>query len=121
MERRNKLRFEVHQPISAKVLTKEGEGQLVQGILENISGSGLRMVTETPLASGTALRIDLPDSMILAEVRYCAPIEAHALTPKIARYSLGLEMNQVLTDMGELGRLMQGIMGLHASTDLLKK
>ena len=94
---------------------------MVQGTLENISGSGLRIVTETPLASGTALRIDLPDSMILAEVRYCAPIEAHALTPEIARYSLGLEMKQVLNDMGELGRLMQGIMGLQTSTDLLRK
>ena len=121
MERRSKLRFEVHQPISAKVLCTEGESQIVHGTLENISGSGLRVVTETPLASGTALRIDLPDSMILAEVRYCATLAAHALTPEVTRYSLGLEMKQVLNDMGELGRLMHGIMGVQSSTHVLKK
>ena len=121
MERRSKLRFEVHQPISAKVLSKDREGQIVNGTLENISGSGLRIVSETPLTSGTALQIDLPDSMILAEVRYCKPLDSHVLSPGVPRYSLGLEMKQVLNDMGELGRLMQGIMGLHAAADAVRK
>ncbi len=121
MERRSKLRFEVHQPISAKVLSTGGKNQIVHGTLENISGSGLRVVSETSLPSGTALQINLPDSMILAEVRYCEPLEPHSLRPEIPRYSLGLEMKQVLNNMGELGRLMQGIMGQSAATDAVRK
>ena len=81
MERRSRLRFEVHQPITAKVLSEQGGGQVVTGTLENISGSGLRIVTHTKLREGWALQIDLPDAMILAEVRYCEPLEPHSLRP----------------------------------------
>ena len=121
MERRSRLRFEVHQPISAKVLSKDAEGQIVQGTLENISGSGLRVISEKPLMSGTALQIDLPDAMILAEVRYCEPLDSHVLSPQVARYALGLEMKQVLNDMGELGRLMQAIMGQSVPFEAVRK
>ena len=111
MERRSKIRLEVHQPILAKVLSNWGENTLLEGELENISGSGLRVISETEAPPGAAIEIELPDAMVLAEVRYCEMLEPHSLRPGVKRFAIGLEMKEVLNDMGQLAQLIHGIMG----------
>ena len=113
MERRTKIRFDLHQPIKAKVL---GDGAGIAdaeifGVLENISGSGLCIISDRPLPIGAAIQIDLPDSMVLAEVRYVTPHAPHALNLNTPRFSVGLEMKEILSQISELAWLIEGITG----------
>ena len=119
MERRVKIRFDVHQPLKAKVLGDglNTEDQEISGTLENISGSGLRIISEKPLPLGAAIQIDLPDSMVLAEVRYVGPHDPHSLTPEIPRYAIGLEMKEILNQMSQLATLIEGIKGQSRVTE----
>ena len=119
MERRTKIRFDVHQPLKAKVLGDglNSEDQEIVGTLENISGSGLRIISECPLPLGAAIQIDLTDSMVLAEVRYVGPHEPHVLTPEIPRFAIGLEMKEILNQMSQLATLIEGIRGQSKVTD----
>ena len=117
MERRTTIRFDLHQPLKAKVLGDgvEKQDEEIQGTLENISGSGLRIILERPLPEGAAIQIDLPDSIVLAEVRYTVMHEPHALHPEIPRYAIGLEMKEVLSNMSQLASLIHGITGQSTS------
>lgn len=122
MERRSKIRFDIHQPLSAKIM---GDGdtipdQTITGTLDNISGSGLRILCDQPIRSGAAIQIDIPDAMILAEVRYSELIESHPLRPDETRYAIGLVMKQVLSDMGQLARMIEGIMGQSRNEDSVR-
>ena len=123
MERRSKIRFDINQPLSAKLI---GNGitthdQIINGTLENISGSGLRILSDASLPAGSAIQIDLPDSMILAEVRYSEPAEPHPLRPDEKRYAVGLSMHEVLSDISQLARMVEGIMGLAKKTDPVRR
>ena len=113
MERRNKIRFEIHQPILARVIGNGADvpDQTISGTLDNISGSGLRIFTAEPIPAGAAIQIDLPDAMVLAEVRYSVLAEPHPLRPDEKRYAIGLVMQQVLNNMGQLAHMIDGIMG----------
>ena len=113
MERRSKIRFDIQQPFVAKIIGNGDDvpDRTISGTLENISGSGLRIYSDQPIAAGAAIQIDLPDAMILAEVLYSEPAEPHPLRPEESRYAIGLVMQQVLQDMGQLARMIEGIMG----------
>ena len=122
MERRSKIRFDISQPLSAKLIGNgvTTQDQVINGILENISGSGLRIISDTALPAGAAIQINLPDSMILAEVRYSEPAEPHPLRPDEKRYAIGLSLQEVLSDMSQLARMVEGIMGLAKKTDSVR-
>ena len=122
MERRSKIRFDISQPLSAKLIGNgvTTQDQIINGFLENISGSGLRIISDTPLPAGAAIQINLPDSMILAEVRYSEAAEPHPLRPDEKRYAIGLSMQEVLSDMSQLARMVEGIMGLAKKADTVR-
>ena len=119
MERRAKLRFDAHQPLQAKVLG-DGEQRLDQeitGILENISGSGLRIISINPVPVGAAIQINLADSIILAEVRYLADHEPSPLQPDVPLFAIGLELKEILSRMNQLATLINGFSEQVKSTD----
>ena len=123
MERRSKIRFDINQPLSARLIGNgvTTQDQIINGTLENISGSGLRILSDAPLPAGAAIQIDLPDSMILAEVRYSEPAKPHPLRPDEKCYAIGLSMQEVLSDISQLARMVEGIMGRSKKTDPVRR
>jgi len=65
----------------------------------DFSGSVLKLIANAPIAPGTAIKIEMEDSMILGEAVYCRE--------ESKRYVVGVELNQVLTGLAELGRRLQ--------------
>jgi hypothetical protein len=69
----------------------------------NISGSGMRIVVDRPLPVNAAVRVDLENSMFLAEVCYC--------NRDGATHTIGLTVDQVLHDTPDLLSLWRALDG----------
>lgn len=94
MEQRREPRFEADQPVLLTVLS-EPEIR-VHGRVRNASGRGLGLVTPSPVPPGAAIRIEIDDSMVLGEAIYCrSDRDGHFI---------GVELDQVLVGLTELGR-----------------
>ena len=76
--------------------------------MTNVSEGGYKLVLGRPLPCGTAIEVELPDAVLLGEVRYCVQDGPD-------RFGIGLENLQILSNIGELGRLVNGIMGASAA------
>ena len=66
--------------------------------IRNISGRGIGLELEGPVAAGTAVKIEVEDALLLGEVIYCRKDEAS--------FYLGVEIEQALTGLAELGRMV---------------
>jgi hypothetical protein len=97
MEQRREPRFETDQPVEITVLG-DLEVRLAARV-RNASGRGLALETTEAVAPGTALRIDLDDAVVLGEAVYCRPGSGTHL--------IGVELDQVLCGLAELGRRLQ--------------
>jgi hypothetical protein len=97
MEQRREPRFGVDQPVAITLL-RDPKVQL-QATVADLSGSGLKLIANAPIAPGTAIQIEMDDSMILGEAVYCRE--------ELNLYVVGVELNQVLTGLAELGRQLQ--------------
>ena len=75
------------------------EGQLV-----NLSGGGFRLLANGRIRLNAAVRIDMPDAVLLGEVCYC-----HAAGD--GTFAIGLESQQILSHTRDLARLMQSLAG----------
>jgi len=96
MDQRREPRFEADQPVIVTVLT-EPETRL-QARVKNASGRGLGLVTEVGIPPGAAIRIEIDDSMVLGEAIYCRPDPGG--------HFVGIELDQVLVGLTELGRIL---------------
>jgi hypothetical protein len=68
----------------------------MEGLVRNASGRGLGVVTPARVEPGAALRIEIEDAVVLGEAIYCRPErEGHFI---------GIELDQVLVGLTELGR-----------------
>ena len=102
MERRCAPRFRTDQAVTVTDL--EAPGQIIQGILANVSGHGFGLVLERPLPINAAVRVDLHDAMLLGEVCYCEPVAGRQ------GYGIGIRAEHVLTESNELAALMRSLM-----------
>lgn len=66
-------------------------------MLVESSGHGLRVTLNRKLSPGTLVKIELPDSLILAEVCHCSQ--------QGVQYIAGLKVDQVLSGLKELTAL----------------
>jgi len=100
MEQRENPRFPVHVEVRYTVL---GDApQTCTGYACDVSERGLRLVTETDLQPGVFLRIELDDSTLFAEVKYCAPwMDIHVA---------GVYVEEVLLGVSELSKLVMATM-----------
>lgn len=69
------------------------------GRVKDYSGRGLGLETPQPIQPGSALKIELDDAIILGEAVYCRQEAGYSF--------IGIELNQVLTGLAELGRCLQ--------------
>jgi hypothetical protein len=94
MEQRREPRFRADQPVLVTILN-EPEIRL-EARVTNASGRGLGLVTPIPVAPGSAIRIEMDDSMMLGEAIYCRSDRDG--------YFLGVELDQILVGLTELSR-----------------
>ena len=70
--------------------------------VKNASGRGLGLVTPTPIPAGAPIRIELEDAVVLGEAIYCRSDEDG--------HFVGVEMDQMLVGLTELGRRLEALM-----------
>lgn len=94
MEKRREPRFQADQPVTVTVLTESRQD--VPARVRNVSGRGLGVVASARVEPGAGLLIELEDTKVLAEAIYCRP------DPE--GFFIGIEMDQMLVGLTELGR-----------------
>jgi hypothetical protein len=70
----------------------------------NLSGRGLSLTTKIPVPVGTAVRIDVNDNILLGEV-------CHSSESGPSEFVCGVRLEQALTAVHDLSRLVSGLMG----------
>ena len=106
MDERKDFRFETNQPVSLTILgrhSRDADTHL-SACTVNISGRGISLTTETSVPMGSAVRLDVNDNILLGEV-------CHSRQTGPAEYICGVRLEQALTAVGDLSRLVSGIMG----------
>ncbi len=107
MDRRKERRITADRPIRLTILGADSSGsQDVQheGKLLDCSGRGMRVELPVAARPGAALRIDMDDQILLGEVCYCQPGPS-------GTYSVGLQMEQSLSNLDDLSRLVKALIG----------
>ena len=94
MDKRREPRFHADQPVRVTVLSEPPER--IEARVRNASGRGLGLLTSTPVSPGSAIRIEIDDDVVLGEAIYCrGERDGHFV---------GVELDQVLVGLTELGR-----------------
>lgn len=97
MDQRREPRFQIDQNVAITVL---GAGsRLETGRVINASGRGLAIALPHPIPPGTAIKIEIDDSLVLGEAVYCrATGNSHLV---------GVELDQVLCGLSQLARKLE--------------
>ena len=92
MNQRREPRLPVDQPVEVTVY---GVPDIhLKATIRNASGRGIGLELEGPLATGSALKITLPDAILLGEVIYCRS--------QGGVWYAGIELDQSLCGLAEL-------------------
>ena len=98
MNQRREMRFQANESVAITVL---GEADIrFRGHMKNVSGRGIGLETEIPVVVGTAIKIELEDSLLLGEVIFCRQDEAS--------FYVGVELEHALNGLAELSRIVSG-------------
>jgi hypothetical protein len=68
--------------------------------VKSASSRGLGIEVAQPLSTGTPIKIALEDDLLMGEVIYCRKEDK--------TFYIGIELEQVLSGLAELARIMQG-------------
>jgi hypothetical protein len=101
MDQRREPRFRADQPVTVTVLTDPR--RQVAGRVRNASGRGLGVLTAARVEPGAALQIEIDDAVVLGEAIYCRSEQDG--------YYIGVELDQVLVGLTELGRNLAAFTG----------
>jgi hypothetical protein len=71
MERRSEPRFLIHQPV--KVALDERSHDEWDGIISDISGSGMKISMDRSVALQSKVRLNADGLVVVARVRFCQP------------------------------------------------
>jgi hypothetical protein len=97
MEQRREPRFEADELVNLTIL---GDCESpVRARVRNVSGRGLGLEVATAIRPGAALKIEVGDAMILAEAVFCRRDDSG--------YFVGVALEQVLSGLAELGRILE--------------
>jgi hypothetical protein len=92
MEHRCEPRFAANQNVTVTIL---GDPAIQQtGVVKNASARGLGLEMPSPVGIGAAVKIDLPDTVLLGEAMYCRG--------QNGCYFVGIELEQALFGLHEL-------------------
>lgn len=108
MEQRRGPRFSTDQPVEVTIFGIEETRYC--GRIINASRRGLAIELPEEIVPGTALKIEIDDSMVLGEAVYCRNAGMVHL--------VGVELDQVLCGLAELGRKLQEFATADSSGEL---
>lgn len=92
MNQRREPRFEANQSVW---ITLFGEPDIrLAAHIKNVSTRGIGVELQGPVAIGTAVKMELEDSLVLGEVIYCREDETS--------FYVGVELEQALCGLGDL-------------------
>ena len=94
MDQRREPRFEADQAVVITILTEQPTRMTAR--VRNASGRGLGLLVASRVEPGAAIRIEIEDAVVLGEAIYCRQ-EADG-------HFIGVELDQVLVGLTELGR-----------------
>jgi hypothetical protein len=101
MEQRSEPRFAANQVVPITIL---GDLEVnCTGTVKDATGKGLGLEMAIPIGIGTALKIHLPDAMMLGEVIYSAN--------RNGSYFVGVELQHALFRLSELSEMSRGFEG----------
>ena len=111
MEQRRETRFSANQVVPVTIL---GDPEINRtGIVKNASGRGLGLEMAFPVGIGTALKIHLPDAVLLGEAMFCRG--------QNGSYFVGVELQHALFGLTQLSQAFEafaenvsGLEGAHA-------
>lgn len=105
MERRREPRIRIDQPIRLTVLDGNASDVPAGTPAKTLdaSGKGMRILLDRPIVAGTAVKIETGDSLILGEVCYSFP--------HLTGFAVGIEVDQVLSGLGELNQIHSRLLG----------
>jgi hypothetical protein len=99
MERRREPRFDVDQ--EARVTLLGDEQVCLDARVVNMSGRGMSLLLDRPVAVNSLVRIDLKDAMLLGEVCYSVQ--------QGERHAIGVNLEEVISNFTELARLAEAV------------
>jgi hypothetical protein len=97
MNQRRDSRFHTDQPIQITVFGPPDTRIMAR--VKNVSGRGIGLEVENPIAVGAALKIVLDDSILLGEVIYCRN--------QGGTHYVGIELEQALRGLAELATALR--------------
>jgi len=102
MDRRREHRFVTDQSVELVILGSEpGADVRLPSRLLNLSGRGLTLLSTRQIPSGTPLRVNVNDTVLLGELCHCTKAEGG--------YLCGVRLEQALTSVGDLSQLMTAV------------
>jgi PilZ domain len=100
MDQRREPRFQSDQPVVVQILTDPPTR--MEARVKNASGRGLGLVTPAPIPAGSAVRLEMEDTVVLGEAIYCRDDQG--------LHYVGVELDQVLVGLTELGKRLAALM-----------
>jgi hypothetical protein len=97
MEQRRDLRFARDQAVVLTLL-RDQDTQVFARVTD-VAARGLGLLSPVAIEPGTALKIEMEDALVLGEAVYCRR--------EADKWFLGVELNQVLAGLAELGRSLE--------------
>jgi PilZ domain len=94
MDQRREPRFEADQAVVVTILTEQPTRMTAR--VRNASGRGLGLFMSCRVDPGAAIRIEIDDAIVLGEAIYCRK--------ESDGHFIGVELDQVLVGLTELGR-----------------
>jgi hypothetical protein len=103
---RRDFRFETNQPVSLTILGRYSRDAdtHVSACMVTISGRGISLTTESSVPVNSAVRLDVNDNILLGEV-------CHSRQTGPSAFICGVRLEQALTAVGDLSKLVSGVMG----------
>jgi hypothetical protein len=101
MEKRSEPRLDENRPVRVTVL-RDPQRELI-GRIENISGRGMRVLVNAPIAGREPIKLEWEGTLLLGEVCYCEAAPGG--------YGIGLELEHALLHTHELSRLARRLAG----------
>jgi hypothetical protein len=98
MNERRESRFEADQPVWVTVYG--AVDVRVQGRVRDFSGRGLGLEVAQPIYTGTALKLEIADSMLLGEAIFCRR-DGEC-------FYVGIELEQALHHLVDLSEMLRG-------------
>jgi len=96
MEQRAETRFAIDQPVAVVLLGGQEFRETAR--VTNVSAAGLQLMLDRHVPAGSAIKIELDNSLALGEVVYCRTEGSHSL--------VGIKLEQVLNGLAELNRTL---------------